>query len=172
MEQGLVEIYYGDGKGKTTAAAGLCARAAGQGLRAGFFQFLKGRASGEQAALAALGVRVSAPRQSEKFVFQMSAKERAETARIQDANLAAAALAAPGLDLLVLDEALTALGLGVLDRGALLRLTREKPAGLELVITGHQPDAELFELADYITRLTAERHPYERGIGARRGIEY
>lgn len=172
MERGLVEIYYGDGKGKTTAAAGLCARAAGQGLRAGFFQFLKGRASGEQAALAKLGVRVSAPPQSDKFIFQMSAAEQAEAARVQNANLAAAALAAPGLDLLVLDEALTAMDLGVLDRRQLLQLAREKPAGLELVITGHRPDAELFGLADYITRFTAERHPYERGIGARRGIEY
>ena len=172
MERGLVEIYYGDGKGKTTAAAGLCARAAGQGLRAGFFQFLKGRASGEQAALAKLGVRVSAPPQSDKFIFQMSAAEQAEAARVQNANLAAAALAAPGLDLLVLDEALTAMDLGVLDRRQLLQLAREKPAELELVITGHRPDAELFGLADYITRFTAERHPYERGIGARRGIEY
>lgn len=172
MEQGLIEIYYGDGKGKTTAAAGLCARAAGWGLRAAFCQFLKGRGSGERAALEKLGVQVLAPAQSDKFLFQMDAAERAAAARIQNDNLRAALALAPQLDLLVLDEALTALSLGVLDRAPLLAFLDARPAGLEIVFTGHARDEELFARADYITSFAAERHPYEKGIAARRGIEY
>ena len=103
MEQGLLHLYYGDGKGKTTAAMGLALRALGSGKRVVIVQFLKGGNSGEIPLLAKLGAEIYRGKAGQKFVFQMNEAEKAATRELQNRNLRNA-MARPA-DLLVLDEA-------------------------------------------------------------------
>ena len=113
MEQGLLHLYWGDGKGKTTAAMGLALRALGSGKRVVIVQFLKGRNSGEIPLLAQLGAEIYRGKAGQKFVFQMTPEEKAATRELQNQNLAAA-IAQPA-DLLILDEAGSAEELDMVD---------------------------------------------------------
>lgn len=170
MELGLVHLYWGEGKGKTTAAMGLALRALGQGARVVIVQFLKGADTGEVPLLRQLGAEIYRGKAGQKFVFQMDEAEKAATRRLQDQNLAAA-LARPA-DLLVLDEACAAWQLDMVDRALLERAVRERPAGQEVVLTGRAPAPWMEELADYSTEMRCCRHPYEKGIAARKGVEF
>lgn len=172
MAKGLVHIYTGDGKGKTTAAAGLCARALGQGLRVGFFQFLKSGRSGEVDSLQKLGAQVGAAEDSGKFIWNMTEAEKEACATAQAIHLQKAAKAMPTLDLLVLDEAIGACGAGMLKEEDLLALLAAKPEHLEVVLTGRNASEALRNAADYITEMRAVRHPFDEGQVARRGIEF
>lgn len=172
MQDGCVHVYTGAGKGKTTAAAGLAARAAGQGLRVGFFQFLKNGVSGEVISLAKLGVQVVSPQGGGKFVWEMDEAEKRACAQKQSETLARAAEMAERLDVLVLDEAIAAMDAGVLDEGEVTAFVKNRPRGLELVLTGRGASAELLQQADYVTEMQQVAHPYEAGRKARRGIEY
>ena len=171
MEQmGLLHLYYGDGKGKTTAAMGLALRALGSGKRVVIVQFLKGGRSGEIPLLEQLGAKVYRGKAGQKFVFQMNEAEKAATRALQDANLAAA-MAEPA-DLLILDEAGSAWELDMVDPELLQRAVRERPAGQECVLTAHQPPQWMLDEADYVTEMKCHRHPYQKGVPARKGIEY
>ena len=170
MELGLVHLYWGEGKGKTTAAMGLALRALGQGARVVIVQFLKGADTGEVPLLRQLGAEIYRGKAGQKFVFQMDEAEKAATRRLQDQNLAAA-LARPA-DLLVLDEACAAWELDMVDHGLLERAVRNRPAGQEVVLTGRHPAPWMEELADYSTEMHCWRHPYEKGIQARKGVEF
>lgn len=128
MEQmGLLHLYYGDGKGKTTAAMGLALRALGSGKRVVIVQFLKGGHSGEIPLLEQLGAKVYRGKAGQKFVSQMNEAEKAATRALQDANLAAA-MAEPA-DLLILDEAGSAWELDMVDPELLQRAVRERRPG-------------------------------------------
>ena len=173
--QGLTHIYYGNGKGKTTAALGLALRAAGCGRRVVFVQFLKDWNCGELPSLERLGITVlrgQAP--GGVFAHEMTDEQKAETTAIHNANLKQALkLQEQGeCDLLVLDEALDAHSLGLLDSALFEGLLTDKPAELELVITGHKPDQRHLEFADYVTEMVKRRHPYDKGVNARRGVEF
>lgn len=170
---GLVHVFYGYGQGKTTAAVGLAVRATGAGNRVLFTQFLKNGRSGELDGLRKLGVDVLAAKPC-KFSIDMSDEERAQAAREQHAAYTAALekVAAGGVDLLVLDEALDAVELGMLGAGELLEYLKARPVGLEVVLTGHKPFPGLAEAADYVTECVKHRHPYDRGVKARKGAEY
>lgn len=170
MDRGLIHVYYGDGKGKTTAAVGQAVRAVGAGLTVCFAQFLKPGTSCELDGLRALGVRMISGAQ-DKFSFQMTDEERAQARLRNEAVLDQALLLSD--DVLVLDEAMDACQLGLLDRGRVLALLRNKPSGMEVVVTGHEPDPEFLALADYATEAVCRKHPYrDEGVPARRGIEY
>ena len=169
MERGYIQVYYGDGKGKTTAAVGQAVRAAGAGMSVCFAQFLKSGASCELEGLRSLGIRMISGAQC-KFAFQMTEEEKAAARRCNEAILDEALILED--DMLVLDEAMDACRLGLLDRDRVLELLREKPQGMELVITGHEPDQEFLDLADYVTEAVCHKHPYQEGVAARRGIEY
>ncbi|MFV0413245.1 MAG: cob(I)yrinic acid a,c-diamide adenosyltransferase [Oscillospiraceae bacterium] len=171
MQKGCLQVYTGDGKGKTTAAAGLAVRALGRGLRVGFFQFLKDGSSGEIEVLRRLGALVAAA-PLQKFVWEMTPQEKEGCAKAQGQLLAQAAEALPGLDLAVLDEAACACTAGMLLLPALLTVVRQRPLGLELVVTGRGAPAPLLELADYVTEMRLLRHPYDAGLAARSGIEF
>ncbi|HIW74747.1 MAG TPA: cob(I)yrinic acid a,c-diamide adenosyltransferase [Firmicutes bacterium] len=172
-QPGLIQLYCGDGKGKTSAAVGQCLRAAGHGLRIGVLQFLKDGSSGEIAVLRTMkNVTVFPAMEKVKFTFAMTAEEKAETRRFNDGLLARAAAAADTLDVLLLDEVCAAVSTGLLDEEALLKFLREKPAGLEVLLTGRDPSAGMRELADYISEIRMVRHPFEQGIAAREGIEW
>ena len=171
MEQtGLVYLYYGDGKGKTTAAMGLALRALGSGKRVAVLQFLKGGQSGEIPLLEQLGAKLYRGKAGQKFVFQMNDAEKAETRALQNANLAAA-MAEPA-DLLVLDEAGSAWELDMVDKALLQQAVLQRPAGQECVLTAHAAPQWMLDAADYVTEMKCLRHPYQKGIAARKGIEY
>ncbi len=170
MNNGLVHLYYGDGKGKTTAAMGLCLRALGQGLRVTVVQFLKSGTSGELEPLRLLGAQIFSGKAGTAFVSRMTPLEKEETREIQTENLRKAMES--GCDLLLLDEACAALETGTVPEDLLRAAVLERPAGRETVLTGRNPADWMLEAADYITEMRCVRHPYEKGISARKGVEF
>jgi cob(I)alamin adenosyltransferase len=173
---GLTHVYYGYGKGKTTAALGLALRAAGHGKRVVIVQFLKDARSGELSQLALLpNVTVLRGKAAgHTFSIDMTEEERGITRRIHDENLQKALrLRENGAcDLLILDEGLDAYQLGMIDRALFESAVNDKPEPLELVITGHNPEAWLTERADYVTEMVKIKHPYDAGTAGRPGIEF
>ena len=176
MDKGLIHIYYGDGKGKTTAALGLALRASGCGKSVVVVQFLKDWKCGELDSLANLqGITVLRGKaQGSIFFHEMTDEEKLETRTIHDENLKKALdLQENGqCDILVLDEVIDAYNLGALDAVLFRELLNKKPEPLELILTGHSPDAQLLEHADYVTEMVKRKHPYDNGVTARRGIEF
>lgn len=170
MDRGLVHLYWGDGKGKTTAAMGLALRFLGQGLRVTVVQFLKSGRSGELNPLRQLGAAVSAGKAGTAFALRMTEEERRETRRLHDENLRLALES--GCDLLILDEVCAACRLHLVDRELVRCAVLDRPLGREVVLTGRDPAEWMREAADYCTELRCEKHPYQRGISARRGVEY
>lgn len=170
--KGLLHLYAGDGKGKTTAAVGMAVRAAGQGLRVFFMQFLKGRDTGELEGLRRLGIEWIRAGDSEKFLFQMTTEEKAVYLAGQRRSFLEAAGRAGAYDLLILDEGLDAMRAGVFSEQELLEWIDGRPPGLELVLTGREPTQALVDRADYYSRIEKEKHPWDQGLQARRGIEY
>ena len=171
---GLVHLYCGDGKGKTSAAVGLAVRARGSGLSVLFVQFLKSGHSAELEPLRRLGVEVISGQPFQKFVFQMDEEEKSETRAFHGQRLAdLIERSGKGLDLLILDEITGAIATGMIDEGQVVGFLRSKPDHLEVALTGRDPSAALLEAADYVSEVRMVKHPYEtRGIQARPGIEY
>lgn len=176
--KGLVLVFTGNGKGKTTAAMGLVLRAAGSRMCVRVIQFIKGRwRSGEVEALRALAPQVEVTRAGRGFTI-----ERLRDPRISDEEHRAAAQAgideareairSGEWDLVVLDEILGAVKAEVVDLAQLLALVAEKPPMLHLVLTGRGAPPELIEVADLVTEMRLVKHPYEQGIVAQRGIEF
>lgn len=173
-QQGLVEIYYGDGKGKTTAAFGLAFRCAGWGRKVVIAQFLKSGVGGEvRAAERFPELTVLRTKDIHKFTFQMNEEEKAATAvNCQELFRQATALAAEQeARVLVLDEVIDAT-YGFLSLDELCAFLDSRPEGLEVVITGHSLPQPLADRADYITHVQKEKHPYDKGIMARKEIEF
>lgn len=179
---GLVHIYCGDGKGKTTAAVGLALRMAGNDRKVVLVRFLKNEDSGEVRTLRGIpGVEVLPCTKCFGFTWQMTGEEKqqaAEHCKIQfqkawDRAVSLCESRETDADvLLVLDEAAAALEHGLLQLSGVLDCVDHRPANLEIVFTGRRMPGELLERADYVTEMKAVRHPYARGIRARRGIEY
>lgn len=169
----MIHLYCGDGKGKTTAAMGLAVRAVGHGCRVVLAQFLKSGKSGERAVLAGLPTVELLPVPEEmKFTFRMTEEEKAAEGMRQRALLEEAFRAAEEAGLLVLDELCAALSTGMVELERVLTLLNACPEGLEVVITGRNPPEELKAQADYITEMRKVRHPFDRGLSARSGIEW
>lgn len=197
MEKGLTHLYYGDGKGKTTAAVGLCIRAAGNKKRVLFTQFMKDGSSGEISLLKELpGAEVlwgNVPygfysrmadeekrlfaKEQEKLFQKLLEKIEEERKRISACTQnAAEAEKTPVWDgvsmLLVMDEITYAYGFRLIDRVRLENLLNNKPDFLEIVMTGRNPERFLVDAADYVTEMKCEKHPFEKGISARKGVEF
>ncbi len=175
---GLVIVFTGTGKGKTTAAIGMAVRAAGNRMRVKIIQFIKGSwKTGEQQALAALAPQIELARTGRGFTIERLRDPRVSDEEHQLAAQAGLALAAEAIhsgayDLVVLDEILAAVKAGLLSTADILRLIAEKPPMLHLVITGRGAPPELVEVADLVTEMRLIKHPYERGIPAQRGVEF
>lgn len=171
---GLIHIYEGNGKGKTTAGVGLAIRCAGGGYSVVYTQFLKDGSSGEIRILKGLpGVQVVINETAFGFSFRMSEEQKKEAANSYEQLFEKAVLHAVNGNcrLLVLDEVLDVCNCGMLKKERLLEFLKTKPEELEVVMTGRNPAPELVELADYVTRMEKIKHPFDRGIYARRGIE-
>ncbi len=169
----MIHIYHGDGKGKTTAACGLAVRAAGRGLRVLFAQFFKDGSSGEIGVLSAIPhVETRHPPLHLGRWAGLSGGERERIAVSYRAYFEKIVSDAEKYDLIVLDEALSAFNHGCFPRDALLPFLRAQGGVREIVLTGRDPAEELLEAGDYVTEMRKEKHPFDRGVGAREGVEY
>ena len=171
---GLIHVYKGDGKGKTTATVGLAVRAAGQDMKVIYLQFLKGGISGEINIMKNIE-NITVIRNTKNFDFYMNLSEDEKDGLIamQNDNLEyAIKLAKSGeYQMLVIDELFSAYNLNTIDREKIKRFLSEKPENLEVVLSGHDPEDFFIEIADYVTNMEKIKHPYDKGITARLGIE-
>ena len=169
----MLQIFCGNVKGKTSAAAGSAVRAAGAGMQVIFVQFLKDGSSSEISQLEKLGIKVMSDG-CRKFVFHMSEEEKADLRKVQEGLLRAVEkeLTEGSADMIILDEFAAAYRLGLLDRELASDLILSHKNKAELILTGRDPDPVFLENADYISQIEAVRHPYEKGIRARKGVEY
>lgn len=170
MDKGLVHLYCGPGKGKTTAAMGLALRALGQGMQVTVVQFLKSGTSGELAPLRQLGANVFSGKAGTKFVSQMTVEEKKATREMQTTHLRQALEL--HCDMLILDEACAAVQLQMVDEELLRQAVLDRPESREVVLTGREPTEWMLSAADYVTEMQCRRHPYDRGITARKGVEF
>ena len=169
----MIHLYTGDGKGKTTAAAGLAVRAAGNGMRVVFAQFMKGNDTGELHVLKELQqVRILRSEKNFGFYKQMSEADKQELREIHDRILDEIwdTVQNKSCGMIVLDEITYPVNWNLLSRDRLERILQAADA--EIVLTGRDPAPFLEEAADYITQMRCIRHPYEKGVAARRGVEY
>lgn len=172
LNQGCLQVYTGNGKGKTTAALGLCLRAVGRGLKVCFFQFIKGGGPyGEQLVaekLAPLFTIIQTGRPGWVNTSDISADRAAAQAALQQAR---AIISSGGYDLVVLDELNGALGFGLVDLEQVLELIALRPPQMELVITGRNAHEQVIAVADLVTEMREIKHYYQAGVPARTGIE-
>lgn len=168
-----VHLYEGDGKGKTTAAMGLALRAFGCGQKVVITQFLKGLPSGEIEPLRGLGIPVYRTEEVKKFVFQMTPEEFSQTKQDCMALLEKAKqVVLEGIELLIMDEIIDAVNCELVNVTDVLELLNTAKGRCEVVMTGRNPKQELIEAADYYTKMSAIKHPYQKGILSRKGIEF
>jgi len=189
LEKGLVEIYTGDGKGKTTAAFGLALRAAGQGNKVLIYQFLKPASLnvGERFALELGAVRIRVESLDVEWDMKASAKDEQKTAEVRATiaevldrigetaeNLDRIGETAEKrfYDVIILDEIVYCVSEGLARLEDIKRVIERKDAAVELVLTGRGASDELMELADLVTEMRKVKHPFDKGVQARRGIEF
>jgi cob(I)alamin adenosyltransferase len=167
----VLHIYTGNGKGKTTAAFGLALRAAGRGKTVVIVQFLKGRETGEIVSLAHIP-NISVYRNEKDYGFFPSAApdRRALMTCENNRNLRTALESA--WDMLILDEAAAAYRLEAVDRQLVDRLVETLKVEQELVLTGREPPEHWLNRADYVSEICCVKHPFEKGVAAREGIEF
>ncbi len=170
---GLIQVYTGSGKGKTTAALGLALRAAGRGMRTYIGQFLKGTRCGELEGVGLLAPHVTLEQyglagwvQGGTVTPEQRAAAEAGLVRAREALLSGE------YDIVVLDEVNVAIHLGVLSQDQVLGLMALKPPQVELVLTGRGAPQGVLDRADLVTEMREVRHPFHRGIPARPGIEF
>ena len=171
---GLVHIYCGDGKGKTTTGMGLCVRAAGYGYPVVIYQFMKNNQTSERKALSLIpNITLVDGLELEKFSFQMTPQEKEERRSYYNAQLKKVTELAVSQKarVLFLDEAVYAIRAGLLDEDLLLDFLENKPDDLEVILTGRDPDERLLEAADYVSEIRKVKHPFDRKQPARDGIE-
>lgn len=176
MENGLIHIYTGNGKGKTTAAFGLALRAAGRGKKVIVLQFFKDGNSGEALAIAryCLPITIHTYNSQAKFYKDMNDRER-EVFSVEckaGINYIKEITGMNLCDVLILDEWFYLLQYGLLGLEEALSILGSRPAAMEIVMTGRDAPRELVETADYVTQMEEIKHPYARGAGMRAGIEW
>ncbi|OOO00327.1 MAG: cob(I)yrinic acid a,c-diamide adenosyltransferase [Epulopiscium sp. Nele67-Bin004] len=176
MNTGLIQVYCGDGKGKSTAAIGLGIRAIGSGLKVIMIQFLKQDTTGEVKMLKTLepNFKVFHFEKQHGFVWTLSDEEKAELKKeiCMAMKFAKKVMDTGECDVLILDEILGAVETGLVTEAELLDLVENKNEHVELVLTGRKLPDEIKDIADYVSKIEGVKHPYEKGIGARKGIEY
>ncbi|MCF7847854.1 MAG: cob(I)yrinic acid a,c-diamide adenosyltransferase [Kiritimatiellales bacterium] len=171
MDKGYVQVYTGNGKGKTTAALGLALRAAGAGLRVFIGQFTKGRTCSEHEALKRFGDLVTVRQFGEPEFIRGEASatdiEKAQAGFKQ----ASAAVMSGGYSVVILDEINIAVYYKMVSADEVLELIDRKPEGVELILTGRNADPRIVEKADLVTEMREVKHYFSQGVVAREGIE-
>lgn len=175
MDTGLIHIYCGEGKGKTTAAVGLAVRAAGCGMKVLFARFLKNENSGELKVLDAIPeIEVLHLDKSYGFYWTLSDREKDEVRNMygQLWKRILEEVSEGVYSMLVMDEFMAVYSYEFIPHDEAMEFLRCRPEGLEVVLTGRDPAAELLELADYVSDIQKVRHPFDKNMDARRGIEF
>lgn len=171
----MVHIYYGDGKGKTTAAIGLAVRAAGSRMKVLFVQFLKTEFSGERHTLSHTeNITLTFAPIELKFTYDMNESEKAHASNLfrHIFDESVTKVFTLKYDMIVLDEIFSAIEAGMISAHDVYEFVSNAPKNLEVVMTGHNPPKRIMELADYITEMKKIKHPYDKGTTARFGIEF
>ncbi len=171
-ERGTIQLYTGNGKGKTTAALGAALRALGHGRRVAMIQFMKGRLYGELAAAAKLDGFTIEQHGRDEFVDAKNPDPIDRKLAAEGWRRAGELVRDTALDMLILDEINIAVAYGLVDLGEALSFMRAKPERLELILTGRYAPQEMMDLADTVTEMREIRHHYSRGVPARKGVEY
>ncbi|TAK35308.1 MAG: cob(I)yrinic acid a,c-diamide adenosyltransferase [Chloroflexota bacterium] len=172
---GLIVVYTGNGKGKTTAALGLAFRAVGRSRRVFMVQFIKGsQTTGETETAKRLAPDLEIVPMGIGFVPTPAAKRHPKhIAAVQQAwELGVQKAASGDFDVVIFDEINNALSYGMLDPNLVLEFLKHKPEQLDVVLTGRDAPAEIIELADLVTEMREIKHPYQKGLAAREGIDF
>lgn len=175
MDKGLIHIYCGDGKGKTSAAVGLAVRAAGNGRKVLFTRFLKNEESGELKILDSIPEICVIHLEKLYGFFNTLSEDEKEEVRYMYGKVWRDILAMVSdgeYEILVMDEFMAAYRYGLIPQKEAMEFLQKKPECLEVVLTGRDPDEKLVETADYVSDIHKIKHPFDRGIRARKGIEY
>jgi len=173
LARGLIQVYTGDGKGKTTAALGLALRAAGHGLRVEIVQFMKGWPGyGELRGVEQLATVAIHPFGRSGWVHPDHAEPEDYEQAVEALAYARQAMTSGKADIVVLDEVNVALDYGLLDLEAVLALLDDKPPTMELILTGRNAHPEVIHQADLVTEMRKVKHPYDQGIHGRQGIDF
>ncbi len=173
LKKGFVQVYTGDGKGKTSAAFGLALRAIGRGLKVYIIQFIKGGFDyGELYIIDKLpNLKLKAFGQG-KFVTQFPPSEKDIKIAKEAFNLAKKIIMSGEYDIVILDEINVALSLRLIKTEDVVNLIKEKPEHVELVLTGRYAPKEIIEAADLVTEMREIKHPFQKGVPPRKGIEF
>ena len=171
MRKGYIQVYTGDGKGKTTAALGLALRASGAGLKVLIAQFVKKKRCSEHRALERLGGLVTCRQYGTGFVMGQRGNETEVRAAQKGMREVTQLVASGEYDVVILDEINVSVRKGLVSVGDLLKLLDERPAGVEMVLTGRDADRRIIRRADLVTEMKEIRHYMGKGVDARKGIE-
>jgi cob(I)alamin adenosyltransferase len=171
--KGLILVYTGDGKGKTTAALGLALRAAGQGMKVFILQFMKrNKKIGEFKALVRAGLPITLKQYGRRVFFRTRTCEPMDIYRAyQGLQAFKRAMGRNAYDLIVLDEINMAIYYGLLSVEQVIEAIEQKPPELHLVLTGRNANQQLIEMADLVTEMREIKHHYHQGVHAQKGIE-
>lgn len=174
MEKGLILVNTGPGKGKTTAALGVTIRALGQGFKVAFLQFIKDQETGESLFLKEYEETHRGRLHYQRLGLGLIPGEPspADKAKAAEALKAAEDLLKSDYDLVVLDEICVALAKGLIATEAVLKMLESKPPRMNLILTGRGCPEEVMALADTVTEMSLVKHAYQKGIQARKGIEF
>ena len=165
----MIHAYYGDGKGKSTAAAGAALRAAGNRMRVMYVQFLKTENTGERLALQSIdGINLTSCPLELKFTYEMDDRERQQVSMMYRGifERAVSITLSDRYDMIVLDEVFDVINEGMLSESSVFEFISNAPNNIEIIMTGRKPPKRFIDAADYVTEF------YDRGIQARKGIEY
>ena len=171
----MIHVYYGDGKGKTTAAVGIAARAAGSKMKVLFVQFLKTEFSGERHTLSHTeNVTLTFCPLELKFTFEMDEKEKQQASKIFKGIFDRSVTTAltERYDMVVLDEIFDVVNHDMVSEAEVYEFFTNAPKSMEIVMTGHNPPERFIEVADYVTEFKKIKHPYDKGITGRIGVEF
>ncbi len=173
MEKGLIQVYTGNGKGKTTAALGLALRAVGHNLQVLVIQFMKGNINyGELESSKRLFPHLTLIQSGRETFVSRTNPDPVDIRWARDGfDLAKKAVADGVYDMVILDEINVAVDYGLIPLSDLLRLLDTKPKGVELILTGRNARPEILEKADLVTEMVEQKHYYRNGVSAREGVE-
>lgn len=173
IKKGLIIVYTGNGKGKTTAALGTALRAAGHGMRVGIVQFIKGSWTyGELAALKRFDDLIDIHVMGRGFTWESEDIDKDRQAACEGWEKAAEMIQSRRFDLIVLDELTYLMTYDFVDSDAVLTALENKPPALHVIVTGRSAATALIDMADLVTDMQAVKHPFAAGITAQRGIEF
>jgi cob(I)alamin adenosyltransferase len=172
LKKGYIHVYTGPGKGKTTSAIGLGVRAAGAGLKVHMLQFMKGRRYSELDSIENINNFTFSQHGRDEFVNKKNPEKIDIDLAAEGFKKAKELIESNEYDMIILDEINVALDYNLIDLLDVLNMIENKPDKLELVLTGRYANPEIVKYADYVTEMLEIKHPYQKGVEARKGVDF